>query len=355
MKIDRFVPWRVFIVLSFVAGCGSTREEPVEPPSGPIQVNSAIIDTQPMPSFLPLTGSLVANEQSDVAANASGRVIRTYVERGSFVRKGDPLVLLDTRIAQLSKTEAEANLEAAEVQRRLADAQCERNNELYQKGAISRDEWEQIESRYKSSENAAQAASARANLARISLGDATVRATFSGLVGERFVSVGEYVQPQSKIASVVQITPLRLKVSAPEEVIGHITRDGEVSFQVLAFPNETFTGTITYIAPEVRPTTRDVVFEALVPNNDGRLVPGMFATATLHLPDKPLPAVPTTALRTQNGISRLFLIIENHLVERIVQVGPVHDGYVALLDGVQAGDRFVLEPTDQVKDDVAVH
>ena len=353
MRINNFIPW-VVIVLLFVAGCKSTAGEPVKSASAPIQVRSAIIETRPTPSSLPLTGSLVANEQSDVAANATGRVMRTYVERGSFVREGDPLVQLDMRTAQLSETEAEANLESAEASRRLADAQCQRSGELFRKGAISRDEWERVESQCKTSASAASAASARADLAKISRTDSIVRAPFSGLVGERFVSVGEYVQPPSKIASVVQITPLRIKLSAPEEVIGQITLGGEVSFQVLAFPKETFTGAITYIAPGVRPATRDVVFEAVVANEDRRLRPGMFATATLRLADKPLPSVPSGAVKTENGASHLFLIIEGRIEDRIVQIGPVRDGHVALLDGAKAGDRFVLEPTDQVKDDVVV-
>jgi membrane fusion protein, multidrug efflux system len=336
------------------AGCRPSAAEPLKPPPATIQVASAVIATRPMPRSLPLTGSLVANQQADIAANASGRVIRTFVDRGALVRPGDALVQLDVLAARLSEAEAQANLDSAQEQRQLADVQCRRNQELLSKGAISHDEWERTDSQCRTSTGTAKAAAARASLAKKTLRDGTVRAPFAGLIGDRFVSVGEYVQPASKVASVVQIAPLRLQLSAPEEEVGHVTPNGEVTFQVLAYPQETFTGIITYIAPAVRPTTRDLVFDALVPNQDGRLRPGMFATAALKLPDEPLPTVPRRSLRSHDGTHRLLMVVGGRIEERVIQIGPERDGDVVVLDGVRAGERFVLQPSDQVKDGVAV-
>jgi membrane fusion protein, multidrug efflux system len=342
------------ILLAAGAGCHPSDGEPLKPPPAAIQVATEVITTRPMPRTFPLTGSLVANQQADCAANASGIAIRTFVERGSLVREGEALVQLDVLTAKLSKAEAQANLDSARAQQQFADALCQRNQELLDKEVISREEWERTDSQCRTSAETAKAAAARASLAQKTLRDATVRAPFSGLIGDRFVSVGEYVQPSSKIASIVQITPLRLQLSAPEEEIGHVTPNGEVSFQVSAYPNETFMGVITYIAPAVRPTTRDLVFDALVANEDGRLRPGMFATASLKLPDEPLPTVPRGSLRMQSGTYRLLMVVEGHVQERVVQIGPERDGEVAVVDGVQAGERFVLEPSDQVKDGVEV-
>ena len=344
----------ILLVPAVGTSCRPTAEKPLKPPPAAIQVATAVIATRPMPRSLPLTGSLVANQQADIAANASGRIIRTFVDRGALVRQGDPLVKLDVLAAQLTEAEAQANLDSAEVQRQLADVQCQRNQKLLDKGAISHDEWERTDGQCRPSVGTVKAAAARASLAKKTLGDATVRAPFSGLIGDRFVSVGEYVQPASKVASIVQISPLRLQLSAPEEEVGHVTPNGEVTFQVLAYPKETFTGIITYIAPAVRPTTRDLVFDALVSNKDGRLRPGMFATAALKLPDAPLPAVPLRSLRTQDATHRLLMVVEGHIEERVVQIGPERDGNVVVVDGARVGERFVLEPSVEVKDGVAV-
>jgi RND family efflux transporter MFP subunit len=307
-----------------------------------------------MPRSLPLSGSLVANEQADVAANASGRVVRTFIDRGSMVRRGDPLVQLDVQSAALGEAEAQANLESADAHQHGAQAQCRRNDGLLEKDAISRDEWERIDTQCKTSAGSARAARARAALARKTLADGTVRAPFAGMVGERFVSVGEYVQAASKVASLVQLTPVRLQLSAPEVMVGRITRGQRVSFRVQAFPGEEFTGTIAYLAPAIRPGTRDLVFEALVPNADVRLRPGMFADAAVQLPDEPLPAVPRTALRTRDGLDRLFLVADGRVEERIVQTGPERGGYVTVLEGVRAGNRIVTQPGEEVRDGVPV-
>ena len=344
----------VLILLVAGVGCRSRTEELLKPSPAAIEVVTAVITTRPMPRSFPLTGSLVADQQADVAANASGRVIRTFFDRGALVQKGDVLVQLDILAAQLSENVAQANFESAQAQQQLADTQCQRDQDLLNKGALSREEWERIESQCRISAATAKAAAAQAALAKKALRDATVRAPFSGLIGDRFISVGEYVQPASKVASIVQISPLRLQLSAPEEHVGYVTPNGEVAFQVPAYPKETFTGIINYIAPEVRPTSRDLVFDALIPNKDHRLRPGMFATATLKLSDEPLPAVPRSSLRTQNATHRLLMVIEDHIEERVVQIGSERDGYVVVLDGARAGERFVLEPSDQVKDGVPV-
>ena len=354
MNINSLPSALALILLAISAGCRSRSEEPLKPPPVAIQVVTSVVTTRPMPRSFPLTGSLVAAQQADIAANVGGRVIRTFVDRGDLVQKGDVLVKLDTRAAQLSEDVAKANFESAQAQQHLAEMQCRRNEDLLKKGALSREEWERVESQCRISTATAEAAAAQAALARKTLRDATVRAPFSGLIGDRFVSVGEYVQPASKVASIVQTSPLLLQLSAPEEYVGHVTPNGEVTFKVVAYPKDTFTAIINYIAPAVRPTSRDLVFDALVPNEDGRLRSGMFATASLKLPDETLPAVPRSSLRTQDATHRLLMVIEGRIEERIIQIGAERDGYVVVLDGARPGERFVFEPSDQVKDGDAV-
>jgi membrane fusion protein (multidrug efflux system) len=307
-----------------------------------------------MPRTLPLTGALVANRQAEVAANASGRVVRTFVERGAMVRAGDPLVQLDVRSAVIGREEALGNLETAQAQRELAEAQCARYEGLFRKGAISRDEWDRFASQCRTSEGSARAARARADLARKELADATVRAPFAGMVGERFVEVGEYVRPDSRVAALVQLEPLRLQLTVPESEVGRIAPKQVVSFEVQAFPGESFRGEVTFVGPALRAATRDLVAEAVVPNADRRLRPGMFATARLELPSAAVVAVPRSALRTEGGAARLFTVRDGRLEERIVQPGPESGGYVAVLDGLEAGERVVTKLSDQVRDGVPV-
>src|SRR5262249_20934261 len=150
---------------------------------------------------------------------------------------------------------------------------------------------------------------------------------------ERFVSPGEYVQPPTRIASLVELDPLRLQVTVGEADVRRIHADQPVSFEVEAFPGETFQGTIKYIDPTLREATRDMVVEATVPNAAHRLKPGMFATVRVQLPDAPILAVPKDALRREAATARLFAVVNGAVEERLVQVGPERGGYVAVLDG----------------------
>jgi membrane fusion protein (multidrug efflux system) len=335
------------------AGCDrptAASSAPLDAKARPIKVESLTVAEQPMPNTVLLAGSLKANQESDLAANASGRVMRTFVERGSYVRMGASIAQLDTRMATLVASESLANLETARAQKSWADQECSRFEQLLKRGAISQAEYDRQTTSCKTAATSASAAEQREQQARQNVGDATIRAPFPGLVAERFVSVGEYVRPDTKIAHLVDIDPLRLELTIPEQNMGAVKKGQTVSFQVAAFPNQTFTGTVSYIGPAVRNATRDLVFEAVVSNKDKLLRPGLFATARLDLGKQPLPVVPKTSLRQDGESTRAFAIVDKHLEERLVQTGPEEGGKVAILNGLKAGDHIVANPTDKHAD-----
>lgn len=344
----------VAALASALACTGSAKEPPMAATPPSVNVATEPATARPMPRTLPLTGALTSNRQAEVAANASGRVTRTFVERGAMVRAGDPLVQLDVRSAAIGEEEALGNLETAEAQRALAEAQCARYEGLFRKGAISRDEWDRFASQCRTSAGSARAAHARADMARKTLADATVRAPFAGMVSERFVDVGEYVKPDSRVAALVEVSPLRLQLTVPEAEVGRIAPRQDVAFEVQAFPGETFHGTVAYVGPALRAATRDLVAEAVVPNPGRRLKPGMFATAHLALPSEPVLAVPRSALRAEGATARLFAVVDGRVEERIVQPGPEQGGYVAVLEGLKPGERVVTQLSDQVRDGARV-
>ena len=201
--MKRILSFPVFLsVLLWVGvGCRSTSDESLKPAAAAVPVQTAVVTEKPMPRTLPLTGSLVANQQANVAANASGVVTRTLVERGALVKEGEPLVQVDIAAASLSQAEAQANLDSVRTRQQFLDKQCRRYEALLKNESISQTEWERLHSECRNLDETAKAAAARMELVKKILRDTTVRAPFSGLVGERFVSVGEYVQPPSRVAS----------------------------------------------------------------------------------------------------------------------------------------------------------
>jgi membrane fusion protein (multidrug efflux system) len=266
---------------------------------------------------------------------------------------------LDSRLASLVANESEANLETAKTQQELAKQECARYDQLLAKGAVAQSEYDKQTASCKTALSNATAAAERASQSKQTLGDATIRAPFSGLIAERYVSVGEYVHPDTKVAHLVDIDPLRLELTIPEQNMGAVKQGQAVQFQVGAFPNQQFTGIVHYIGPAVRSSTRDLVFEAVVPNKQKLLRPGLFATARLDAGTLTLPVVPKTALRQDGDTLRAFAIVDNqgsgpsggkHLEERVVQSGIEQGGQVAILNGLKAGDKIVAKPTDVMSD-----
>jgi len=337
------------------AGCQRRGQAaPTPAPEPPISVTTVTVAEKPMPRFLTLTGSLTPNEASDVAANAAGAVLSTSVERGAMVEKGAVLAKLDARSAALSTAEAVAQANAAKANLEVAKAECDRVEKLFKAGAITGAEYDKQHAQCTSAEWSTKVADARVNLASKGLGDATVRAPFTGMIAEKYVSAGEYVQPSSKVARVVAIDPLRLEISVPEQSAPLVKTGLEVNFQVAAFNDESFKGFIRYIGPTLRPGSRDLVVEAVVTNAGLRLRPGMFATAKIALGERPVPVVPKDAVRVDGTLRRVFVVVSDHLEERLVKLGEEKDGQLEIERGVATGEKVVSPVMPEAHDGARV-
>lgn len=338
-----------------VAGCKPKAVVEAAPPAVPsVSVTSATVVERPMPRFLVLTGSLSPNEASDVAANASGAVLETFVERGSMVDKGFVLARLDSRNAALGAAEASAALGQAKAQLEVAQTECARVEKLYQAGALSGLEYDKQHGACTTALWAAKAAEARVATASKGLVDASVRAPFAGMIAERYVTAGEYVQPSSKVARVVAIDPLRLEIVVPEASVALVKIGLAVEFTVAAFPKEVFKGSIRYIGPTLQVGSRSLVVEAVAPNADKRLRPGMFATARLNLGDFDAAVVPTSAVVVDGALRRAFFVVDGRIEERLLRLGAERDGLFAVEEGAKKGDKVVSPVTPDVRDGAKV-
>jgi membrane fusion protein (multidrug efflux system) len=291
--------WLLALPLA-LAACRRSDDAAAAPPpreaSATIHVRTAPVAERPMPDLLTLTGTLRASSESDVAADVSGKVVATYIERGQPVKQGQTIAIVDARSAALAATAAEAQAKAAQTQLEEARRDCERVKHLLDTGAISQAEYDRQTASCTSQQWSAAAAEAQQRSASKLVGDANIRAPFTGYVGERYVNVGQYVQPNTRVASIYAPDPLRLQLTVPEANVAVVAQDMAVNFTVTAFGDQSFTGNVKFISPNIRESTRDLVIEAVVPNADLKLKPGMFAVAKMRLADKPRPVVPKTAL-----------------------------------------------------------
>jgi len=327
---------------SSLAGCQRPVEAKAEDAAPPVHVDSADVGTVDAPITLRLTGTLKGAKETDLAANASGRVLKTVVERGQVVKQGDLIAQLDTSAAALSLAEAKVAVETSKTQDEISRSDCARYESLKGKGTMSDLEYDQLTAKCKTAPLSLEAAKARQNIAAKNVGDGTIRAPFAGVISERFVEVGEYVQPPSKVVSISQVGELRLEFTVPEADLAHVKQGSAVTFSVAAYPNDAFKGSVKYISGSVRATTRDLVAEAVVDNESKKLLPGMFADVSLATGTQKLPAVPLAAVFERQDKKRVFVVANGRLEERVLQYGPEVDGKLSVQAGVKAGEKVVV-------------
>jgi membrane fusion protein (multidrug efflux system) len=353
----------VVLALLAAAGCRTSAAESRRPAGAdmapPVHVEPLTVREQPMPRTLRLAGTLIASEDSDVAAGVAGKVLATYVERGSYVKKGTPLVKLDARMAAAAADEASAQLASSRVQREWARAECDRVQTMFDKGAIARADYDKARANCTAAQHTESAAEARTVSTATTLADSTIRAPFSGVIAERAVSPGEYVRAESKVVTLVAVDPLRLELTVPEAYVPDVRPDMSLTFRTAAEeqgPRQQAqqTARVRYVGPSVRRQSRDLVVEAVVENPDRTLRPGMFVVAYLTLGDAPVPVVPRLAVRSEGPVHRVFVIAGNDLEERLVQLGDERDGLVAVVSGLGKGERVAARVTPELRDGLAI-
>jgi membrane fusion protein, multidrug efflux system len=320
----------------------------------PIAVETAPVERLTMPRYLTLTGSVVAERQSEVAANVAGRVAATYIERGQPVKAGQVLARVDSKAASFQAQAATAQSRAADTQVEQARQDCARADVLFSQGALAKAEYERQKTQCTAQLYSANAARAQADLAGKLAGDTIIRAPIDGVVGERFVNVGEYVQPSTRVASIYAVDPVRVIISVPEPAVSQVREGQTLNLRVSAYPDRDFPAAIRFVSPTLRPNTRDLIVEAQANNPDRALRPGMFATVLLLVGEEEQPTVPVSAIATDGTIRRLYVAREGTAHEMVVRTGVEKDGRIAVLETLSPDERVIVKPLAGLRDGTAI-
>jgi len=399
-------------VISLAISCGGSkanvRSDAPGATSSPatVDVTTAAAITRDLPRFFEATGSLAGDEQTDVAPQTSGKVVALGVDIGTYVKRGQMIVKLDDSELKLRVDQSLAQLEQARAAVRqaeekiglksgqtfdpnrvaevafanvsldLADKNLRRAETLIESGDVSRSFYDQqkaqrdqLKEQYDAAiaqarQNYAAVAVARTNVAnaeaqlalsRKSLSYSTVSSPIDGFVAERVADLGEYVSPQGKIATIVRINPLRIRIDIPEQAIPEVRVGQSVSMSTSAWPDKSFSGRIARIAPNVTTNSRTLTVEAEIENGSGVLKPGQFATVRiLQARAAPAVLVPARGVITESSVSRVFVIKNGHAEQRLVQVGQAEGDLVEVKSGVTAGEQVATSNLEQLSDGIAV-
>ena len=316
----------------------------------PESVSSATVQATEWEGSRSAVASLVAVRGVTVGAEVSGTIREIGFESGAALRKGDLLVKLDV------------SSEEAQLQGLLADAQLARVNlkraeQLREAGSNAPSELDAAQAR------AAQADAAVSTL-RATIAKKIIRAPFDGRVAIRQVEVGQAVQSGTAIASIQSVTPIYADFWMPQQALIDLKPGQRVRLRVDVYPDASWNGSVTTVNPEVDPSTRNVRVRATVPNADGRLKPGMFASVDVLSADKrPVLLVPATAVVFAPYGDSLFVVEkakdasgkESAVArQRFIRAGERRGDLVAVVEGVKPGETVVSSGAFKLKNGMSV-
>ena len=244
-------------------------------PASPVQAETA--------NLLSATGEFVSPVRSELSAKLPGRVARLYVDEGARVRRGQPVLQLESDYTSLNLRAAEADIARAKAALDEATRDLARKKELAGKGSIPQATYDRSQAVYDQAVAGHSSARAHADLLRQQLADSTLRSPVDGIIAEKRTEVGARLGDGGVAFVVVQVSPIKLRFEVPERYLGRIERGDTVTARVDPYPNETFTGTIKTVGGVIDPKTRTMFAEAEFANRDGRLRPGLFARVETNL------------------------------------------------------------------------
>lgn len=316
-------------------------------PVPPAAITTGKVQTMLWDTRLEAVGSLAAVNGADMTTESGGIVTAIHFESGSNVAEGARLVTLDSAAE-------EGTLKQLQAQARLAELNRQRREKLWKLDAISKSDYDAAVSEA----NAAKAAvAAQGGI----LGQKEIRAPFSGELGIRRVNIGQYLAPGTPIVSLTQLDPIFVDFSLPEQQVALVQAGQSVDVGVEAIPDKTFTGKVIAVEPAIDEATRNFRVRAQLANPKRRLRPGQFVRVTLALPgEREVLVVPRTAISYSSYGSAVFAVqpkapVEGEtpaepqpgqppaatleVVQRFVKLGETRGDFVAVTEGLKAGDE----------------
>lgn len=296
-------------------------------PPMPVDVDTAQLDA--VIEAVRATGRIEAVQAVDLRSDEEGRIIELLFAEGQFVAKGTPLVRVDDAMPR-------AQAERAKADRDLAVQQLARVRRLREQNASTPADLERAEA-------AARSAEAALGILELQIERSIVRAPFGGVVGQRFVSAGDYVTSATRLLTLQTVDPQRAVIEVPERHAVRLRRGQIVEFTVAAEPGRIFRAQVDFIDPVVQDANRTIVVKGRARNADGVLKPGMFIEARLATATRAdAVVVPEDAIQPLRTTNVVWAVADGKASRRVVQLGTRSQGFVEVLSGVAPGELVVV-------------
>jgi membrane fusion protein (multidrug efflux system) len=339
MKSLPRMPFALLAAVLALAGCDSEQAAPSGPPAA--TVTATTVASLPWSDTLEALGTARANESLMVTAKVTETVVKVNFEDGDLVEAGDVLVDLSGRVEVAGLAEAAAAY-------REAQQQYQRQQQLAAQKLIPAG---QLDTQRATMESAR----ARLDGTRARLSDRVITAPFAGVLGFRQVSPGTLVTPGTAIASLDDVSVIKLDFAVPEAFLSAVASGQAITAGSAAWPGREFTGVVTTVDSRVDPVTRAVTVRAELPNPERELRPGMLLTVRLFRPERQALVIPEISVIQVAQRAHVFRLKDDGSVEQVyVTLGQRRRGEVEVVDGLSAGDRIVVDGVVKLRDGARV-
>jgi membrane fusion protein (multidrug efflux system) len=304
-------------------------------------VEATKVALQPMPQAITAVGSLRSDESVTVRPEVGGRISEILFKEGQHVAKGTTLIRLDASVNAAEVQQAQANL-------KLAQSKYDRAVELSRQNFISKQAKDEAE-------NNLHVAEAAVSLATARLAKMEIRAPFSGVIGLRVVSVGDYVKEGTDVVNLESIDALKVDFRVPEIYLSQVQTGQTLSISLDALPGKSFEGKVFALNPLLDSAGRSLVIRAVVSNPDRSLRPGMFARVKLITRDeRDALVIPEQAIVPQGDEQYVYRIVDGRATRVKVAIGQRRDAKVEVLNGLAPNDVVVTAGQLKLRDGMPV-
>jgi membrane fusion protein, multidrug efflux system len=306
-----------------------------------IVVEATRVSLVQLPQALGAVGSLRSDETVILRPEVAGRVAQINFREGERVAKGQVLVRLDDSVQQADLDKARANFT-------LSKTKHERAVDLRNKGFLSSQAEEEAENNLKVAQADAELMQARA-------AKTAIRAPFSGTIGLRLVSVGDYVKEGQDLVNLESLDPLKVDFRVPENALSLVRDNQTLQITLDALPDRAYDGRVVAINPLIDSNGRSIVIRAQVPNRDGKLRPGMFARVRLFTSGlKDTLVVPEESLFPIGDDKYVYKVVDGKAMRQKIEIGTRRDGRVEVVNGLGAEDTVVTAGVIKLRDGAPV-
>jgi RND family efflux transporter MFP subunit len=335
------------LLLAFGAACGRKNSPAATAGAEAIRLgkeNVTIAEVRALRSGPVISGALTAERQATIRAETGGTVLELYADQGQSVARDQKLAKLDDNVIRDAYESAQSSVRTAQMAVELAKRNQQRNQALYDAGAISSRDLEQAGLMLTSTEGQYADAQARLASAERQLRRTEVHSPLAGVVSERKINMGDDVTPGTPLFTVVDLGSLRFEAAVPSEQLQVIHVGMPVEFTVDGFPGRVSSGLISRINPAVDPATRQVRITVTVPNETGRLATGLFASGRIAAKSQNGVAVPVAAVDERGVAPVVYKVVGGKVQKVTVQLGVRDDlaEQVEVTAGVAAGDTLLM-------------